>query len=392
MQFICIFTAILSPIILFLTSKITFNFNTLLTISVFCSVVLSLAFIAEKIKHSGSINADNVIDRLNFNKKLIEYNVLLEKIIKASNLNACVEDTDGNRLFKSGIFEKTANLDLKNTDTIKINDTDYRINTQKIQTSSLTEELNLIILENITNEINEQKSKEASFAMIAHDLKTPVFAIFQALELLCRGRFGDLNPTQKEILELCRNSCTFAKYLVGNILCSYKINSSGIKLRTQEFNISKTIEECKNEISFLLQEKPLQINLNIPHDFSISCDKNEIQRVILNLLYNAITYAKPDSEIDIILNFDETYLNFSVRNESEYIPKEDISAIFQKNFSIENKYNKPGTGLGLYVSNKIIQAHGGEMIAKSSANNINIFGFRLKHNKIISAKTPQDRQ
>lgn len=389
MFILCTFTAILSLIFFYISANVIyFNFKTVFYACFLCTLVISLIALILKITTIIKSGEFNIFDKLNFTKKLIEYTKLLEQVINKSNISICLEDKTGRRIFSSPIFDRIKTLpDSQSKTDVKINNNIYKMNSYKIQTYSGKDEFKLTTLENITEKRTEQEAQASSLAMITHDIKTPIFAISQALELICKGKFGELNPTQKEVLELCLNSSTFAKYLVGNILCSYKTDNSNINLNIEEFNLSKIIENCKNEISFLIKEKPLNINLNIPKAYTIKGDKNEIQRVILNLLYNAVTYSKPNSDIDINLNFDEIYLHFSVSNESEYIPKEDISSIFNKNFSIENKYNKPGTGLGLYVSNKIIQAHGGEMIAKSSTNNINIFGFRLKHNKIISAKS-----
>lgn len=378
---LCTFTVILSSLFIFVTSHlISFNFKSILMSAISLAFILNVSLLIKWFTNS----EHNVLSEENFNKKLIEYNELLAQIIKVSKIRACVEDSNGNRVFCSELLKKfdTA-TDFKDNTEIKIDNNIYKISKRNIKLNPPFGEFNVTILENITEQILLHKNKEESFAMIAHDLKTPILAISHVLDLICKGQFGELSPTQSEVLKLCYTSAGFAKYLVGNILCSYKINNNEIHLQPELFDISKIIEDCNNEISFLLSEKALNINLNIPANLMVTCDKNELQRVILNLLYNAVTYSKPNSDIDVNLNFDETYLNFSITNQSEYISGKDIKAIFNKDFSLNNKYNKPGTGLGLYVSNKIIQAHGGEMIAKSSTNNINIFGFKLKHNNSI---------
>lgn len=375
------FTVILSSFFIFATFHLlNLNFKTILMSAFGCAFILNFALLLKWITTPGH----NLLSEENFNKKLIEYNELLAQIIKISEIRVCVEDESGNRVFCSELLKKFDTvMDFKDNTEIKIDNNVYKIYKRNIKTDPRFGEFNVTILENITEQVLLQENKETSFAMIAHDLKTPILAISRVLDLICKGQFGELSPTQSEVLKLCCTSAGFAKYLVGNILCSYKINCNEVHLHPELFDISKIIEDCNNEISFLLSEKSLNINLNIPANLFVSCDKNELQRVILNLLYNAVTYSKPNSDIDVNLNFDETYLNFSITNQSEYISGKDIKAIFNKDFSLKNKYNKPGTGLGLYVSNKIIQAHGGEMIAKSSTNNINIFGFKLKHNNSI---------
>lgn len=382
-------TAVLSLIIIkYSSNPIIFNFTNILITAFICTVILSIAFLAKNLLYEKTINFSWLKENFNLSKKLIEYNTLLEKIIEASELNICVKDKTGKEVFCSKFFNTSYNnIDTKNKSNIAIENKIYKIIERKICSNNSKDELDLTILENITEDINEQQNKETSFTMIAHDLKTPVYALTQALELICSGGFGELNPTQKEVLELCYNSSTFAKYLVENILCAYKIGNNQIKLYFETFDLCQIIKTCKNEVSFLLKEKPLRINLNIPTTLTIYGDKNELQRVILNLLYNAVSYSKPNSEVDVNLNYDENYINFTISNESEYLSSKEINSILKKNFSLKNRYNKPGTGLGLYVASKIIEAHKAEMIIKSSSNNINTFGFKLKHKNNISAKS-----
>jgi len=224
---------------------------------------------------------------------------------------------------------------------------------------------------------------ETSIATIVHDLKTPIYACEKAVYLLAKERFGVINESQHKILKMCNNSLVFSKYLINNILCDYKNSQNNLSFVVEDFDLVALINDCVDELNIFAEEKALSFDVCIPEKLIISADMNEIKRVVLNLLYNAIAYSYVNKDIAILVIYNDDFITFSVKNEGNYIPPTYLREIFKKNISLDNKYNKMGTGLGLYLSKEIIVAHDGEMIAKSYPNNENIFGFKLKRNNTI---------
>lgn len=342
-------------------------------------LIINIAFYFIYKMRAKHLFAESVINDLNYTQKLLNYNSTLEQILANSKISAKITTEDNKVLFSSNIFKNiSTETPLQNNSKIQIDDKCYKVNIYKTQQPKGTQLLNITILSDITDEIKEQNEKETSFALIAHDLKTPIFAVEKALYLINKKQFGSLNENQSKILEMCNSSITFAKYLVNNILTAYKLSIEDISLCITNFDFVELLKNCKDELEFLSKEKEIKIQLNTPEKQSIQGDKFELKRVILNLLYNAIAYSAPKTEIEITLTYDEDSINFTIKNQSTYIPPKDLQKIFRKNISTQNKYSKPGTGLGLYLAKEIIEAHGGEIIAKSRIDNSNTFGFKLK--------------
>ncbi|MBQ7450889.1 hypothetical protein IJS77_05665 [bacterium] len=109
----------------------------------------------------------------------------------------------------------------------------------------------------------------------------------------------------------------------------------------------------------------------------------QIKRVITNMMGNAISYAYNNTEIIVNINQDENSINFDAKNESAYINPETMENLFKKYVSHAAKFNKVGVGLGLYLSKQIIDAHNGNIYAKSFKDNHNMFGFVLPLTNII---------
>ena len=118
-------------------------------------------------------------------------------------------------------------------------------------------------------------------------------------------------------------------------------------------------------------------SVNDYSQYNTECDRMQIKRVLTNILGNAISYAYDNTQIDVTIKQDENGIGFEAKNESAYINPETMNNLFKKYVSHAAKFNKVGVGLGLYLSKQIIDAHDGEIYAKSYEDNHNIFGFIL---------------
>ena len=114
-------------------------------------------------------------------------------------------------------------------------------------------------------------------------------------------------------------------------------------------------------------------------DNKINGDKFQLKRVIINLLSNAIIYGNKKSNIELKLDEDVNNFSLSVKNKSNYIPEDKINDLYEKFKRKDNiKFQKSGTGLGLYLSKQIIVQHNGNIFAKSDKEEQSCtFGFSL---------------
>ncbi len=243
----------------------------------------------------------------------------------------------------------------------------------------------------VARDIDAEKTsieqRETYVATLTHDLKTPTIAQIKALELLLNNKMGELNKEQRELIELTKDSCNFMYEMLSTLLSTYKYENGDYALNYEKCNILSLIEESGNELDSMLKEKNVQIRISKEGNyFNTNCDKMQIKRVIVNLLGNAISYAYNNTQIKINLKQYDDYLEFEAKNESAYINPALMENLFKKYVSHAAKYNKIGVGLGLYLSKQIIDAHKGEIYAKSFEDNHNIFGFTIPIIKEITVK------
>ena len=234
------------------------------------------------------------------------------------------------------------------------------------------------VARDIDAEKTAAEQRETYVATLTHDLKTPTIAQIKALDLLLNGHMGELNKEQKEILLLTRDSCNFMYEMLSTLLSTYKYENGDYALNYEKCNIISLIEETVNELESMQKEKNVTIHINKRGNiFDTDCDKIQIKRVMTNILGNAISYAYNGTQIDIGIKQKENKIEVETKNKSAYINSETMNNLFKKYVSHAAKFNKVGVGLGLYLSKQIIDAHNGDIYAKSFEDNHNIFGFVL---------------
>ena len=224
-------------------------------------------------------------------------------------------------------------------------------------------------------ELNEQleaqkeivKLKEDFVATLTHDLKVPIIAENNMLNFLVDGRFGELTEAQKEAVFHLKNSNKELVELVEILLETYKLNETQINLTKEPVDISRLIEKVLEEMQPIAQANNVLLKFTSHGSQKVMLDEFYIKRVLKNLVLNAISFSSPGAAVDIFVEKSGANFLIKIKNYGNTIKTEDLDHIFDKYYSTAKKFRKVGTGLGLYLSNKIINAHGGEIFASSDS-------------------------
>lgn len=240
----------------------------------------------------------------------------------------------------------------------------------------------------ITKEKQLQAQRETFVASIGHDLKNPTLAQIRSLELLLKGSFGTFTPEQKEILDMVLDSCRYMYGMLSSLLATYRNYGGAVKLNFEEFNFMTLLSECVSEMLYVAKDKGVNIITDAPSEELIICaDKVQIKRVIMNLLSNGIKYAFKETKLKLGVIVEDGQIKFWFENRSSYLSEEKQKSIFAKYVSFSGVNKELGIGLGLYASNKIIQAHSGKMFIRSFDDDRNIFGFTMPKEQNSASET-----
>lgn len=222
------------------------------------------------------------------------------------------------------------------------------------------------LLKNGKDEEKINSAQENFLATVAHDLKTPISAEINALNLLLNRNLGELDDAQQEILQDILESTKFMQDMVENILCKNKIDSNKMVLSKQIYSLKEIVEYSIDLTKYILEPKKQKIELqcDVVHSL-IPVDFVEIKRVINNLIANASEYSPVEGKIIIKIFEQKNGIGLSIQDFGKGIEINDQNDVFSRYISYAKKYKKVGSGLGLYITKRIIEAHKGKITLES---------------------------
>ncbi|MHA1266496.1 MAG: PAS domain S-box protein [Candidatus Helarchaeota archaeon] len=215
--------------------------------------------------------------------------------------------------------------------------------------------------------------KEELLNIIAHQLRTPLISIKGFAELLAQDS-SNLTVQQMQYLTVLERNVQRMHRQLDQILNLRKLESKKAKLLRQTIDVRKLIQNVLEELQYSLQQKKHQVFLKIPPKLTIQADPEYLFTVITNLLDNAIKFTPDRGIITIEVKKEGLKALFSIKDTGVGISKEDIPKLFKKFVDIpKDKENIlgdiEGIGLGLAISKRIVELHGGKIWAKSAGIN-----------------------
>ena len=212
--------------------------------------------------------------------------------------------------------------------------------------------------------------KSTFLANVSHELRTPLSSNISTSELLLDEIFGTLNEKQKKYVKNIWLSSTHLLQLINDILDISKIDAGKTKVNLERLLVHDVLEEALTVVKSLAYQKQLQFMVDIvPEDLHVWADRLLLKQVFYNLLSNAIKFSDPSRRIwvSVALEKERGFVRFSIRDEGIGIEERDMERVFREFEQVDNSYSRAygGTGLGLPLSKKQVELHGGYMELRS---------------------------
>lgn len=248
------------------------------------------------------------------------------------------------------------------------------------------------VIRDVSLQKDTERLRDDFIATLTHDLRTPLLAAIQTLKFFLDGSLGELEEKQKVLLSTMLQSNEDLLGLVNALLEVYKFESGKLSLCKTVFPIKDLITQCYDELKLLAANKNIEfvLNCNMEDNVNIYADKGEIKRVMINLCGNAVNYTNKNGKIEIFAKAQQGDFIFSVADNGNGIPKEDIPHLFMRFSQGTSKKRSTGTGLGLYLSRQIVEAHGGKIWLESKMNKGSEFSFLLPD--VVQRNLTDERQ
>ncbi|WP_196214127.1 sensor histidine kinase KdpD [Methanolobus vulcani] len=222
------------------------------------------------------------------------------------------------------------------------------------------------IVENLNNTSEELKKanirlqeldrlKSMFIATTSHELRTPLNSIIGFSSVLLEGWSGELNPEQKEQLQIVFSSGKHLLSLINDVIDISKIEAGKLEVYNEEFNLGEVIDEAVSLIKADAEEKGLELNVDIP-DITIYSDRRRLLQCIINLLSNSVKYSEKGS-VALEVRLNDNYVDISIIDTGIGIKEDDLSKLFIPFIRLESHLtdSTSGTGLGLYLTEKLVR-------------------------------------
>ncbi len=236
----------------------------------------------------------------------------------------------------------------------------------------------VLICRDIMKRKEAERLREDFVSTLTHDLRTPLLAAIQSIGFFLDGTLGEINPRQAEILQMLCQSNKQMLELVNVLLEVYRYEAKQQKLIMEAFQVSDMVHQVLLELQALALSKQQELKTGIIEPLPLAYgDKHAIRRVLTNLVANAINYTPVNGSIHVAATVDERNVTLSVHDNGRGIPADTLPNLFERFAQGTSKHRTTGTGLGLYLSRQIIEAHGGRIWAESIEGKGSVFSFEI---------------
>jgi signal transduction histidine kinase len=227
-----------------------------------------------------------------------------------------------------------------------------------------------VVMERVVNivysRLTHTRTTLAHFLSVAsHDLKAPLAAVQSYLQVILGGFVGELNERQKEMLS--RSCVRIAEFIemIDNILDISRFEVGEIEAK--ELSLSDVVKDSVEALRPLAEQKKLNLNMDLPRKTpKTKGSATRLKQVVTNLVGNAIKFTASPGEISVKLKEDDDFLRVEVADTGVGISNEDLPRIFDDFYrGVAGDTEAKGAGLGLSISKKIVEAHGGRIWAES---------------------------
>ncbi len=236
----------------------------------------------------------------------------------------------------------------------------------------------VILLHDITEEKKQEQTKNDFLSIVSHDLRTPLTAIKGYAATLLRFEEKLSPEIRKDSLNAINSEMDRFARLLDNLLDLSRIESGRLSIHLYSFNLKEMASKVVE--MFKISTQNHQFVLNFPEVYPEAYgDQDQVEQVLNNLISNAIKYSPTGGTIEISGSDQNEQIILSIKDQGMGIPKDQLEKIFERYHRVDSKATRlvSGTGLGLYISKKLIEAQGGKIWVESQIGKGSTFHVSL---------------
>jgi PAS domain S-box-containing protein len=234
----------------------------------------------------------------------------------------------------------------------------------------------VVTLHDLSARKEVERAKDEFIAAVSHELRTPLGVIIGLAEAL---QLSQLPETEKGRVNLILDSALRLKNMVDNLLDASRLEAGRFEVFRRPTDLAPVLEEVARSFHALAELTRIDFHVEIPPAVPAVADHERIGQVVANLLSNAFKFTPKGGGVSLRVVQDQVWIHIEVTDTGPGIPEEEIPRLFQRYYRARSQASRgaPGTGLGLYISRAIVEAHGGEILVTSQPGKGATFLVRL---------------
>jgi signal transduction histidine kinase len=230
-------------------------------------------------------------------------------------------------------------------------------------------------------------------SIVSHELRSPLAAIENYLQLIHEGFAGELNQKQERMVQRSILRILDLRALIGDVVDLARMRPEQIQADFVWFDPGEVGFESIEDARLAAAEKDIRIKVDPPQKFEpIVGARRRMRQVLTNLLNNAVKFAPQGSEVVFRARYKPESLIFEIEDHGPGIPEDEIPQIFEDFYRASNVGETTGAGLGLSIAKKIIDAHGGDIFVTNLKQGESITGTRFTVAIPLDLTTPEMRR
>ncbi len=224
----------------------------------------------------------------------------------------------------------------------------------------------IVVIQDITEHVKLDNMRKEFIADVSHELKTPITSIMGYADTLLEEEYD--KETQSKFLSVIASEARRMAKLVTDLLTLSKNDSNKNVIKSELFDLGELVKKCQDKLAIEIKKKNHEVKCFVTADVPlVYANKDDIERVILNILTNSIKYTKDGGEIKIYVGFVYNDAYIKIYDNGIGIPEEELGRIFERFYRVDKARSREmgGTGLGLSIAKDLLDRNGGSIDIKS---------------------------
>ena len=224
----------------------------------------------------------------------------------------------------------------------------------------------IAVIQDITEHVTLDNMRKEFIADVSHELKTPITSIMGYADTLLEEEYD--KETQSKFLNVIASEARRMAKLVTDLLTLSRNDSNRTVVKKEQFDLGELVKKCQDKLAIEIKKKNHEVKSFVTADVPpVYADKDDIERIVLNILTNSIKYTKENGEIKIYVGFVYNDAYIKIFDNGIGIPEEDLNRIFERFYRVDKARSREmgGTGLGLSIAKDLLDRNGGSIDIRS---------------------------